>query len=107
MIEVMIAVATLVNQQEALANKQLADVASSVGAQISSTQSDIEQATSDLTIQSTISESFNDAADAAQAQIDMIKCFLPVDLINSFKARTCVSQNIDPNFNIHYLARPL
>ena len=103
----MMAIATVVNRQEALANKQLANVASSFSAQISDTQSDIEQATNDLTIESTISESFTEAADLAKDQIDSIKRFLPEDLINSFKARTCVSQNIDPNFNIQYLARPL
>ena len=103
----MIAVATIVNQLEALANKQLDNVASTVDAQVSNTQSAIEQATNDLTIQSTISESLTEASDAAQAQIDAITCFLPIDLINSFKARTCVTQTIDPDFNIHYLARPL
>ena len=107
MIEIMMALATIVNQQEALTSKQLGETANVINEQVNQAETVLS---GDLTIQSTISDSFKEATEITQKQVEFITKIFSEKLLNSFKARTCVSSQMESTgreYNIFYLSHPL
>ena len=107
MIEIMMALATIVNQQEALTSKQLGEMANVINEQVNQAETVLS---GDLTIQSTISDSFKEATEITQKQVEFITKIFSEKLLNSFKARTCVNSQMKSTgreYTIFYLAHPL
>ena len=103
----MMALATIVNQQEALTSKQLGETANVLDEQVNQAETVLS---GDLTIQSTISDSFKEATEITRKQVEFITKIFSEELLNSFKARTCVNSKMEPTgreYNIFYSAHPL